>query len=274
VSVTLDVALAGAARRIGMLDARALLAHVLGHDAAYLIAHGGEALAGDRHRAFEELVVRRAAGEPVAYLTGHREFYGLDFRVTPAVLIPRPETELLVELVLERLPPGAPARVLDLGTGSGCVAVCVARERPQARVVAVDMSRAALELAQENAATYGVLNIEFRLSNWFSRLADETFTVIAANPPYVAVGDPHLAQGDLPHEPAQALVAGADGLACLRAIADAAPAHLTSGGWLLLEHGHDQASQCREFLSHAGFTEVLSRPDLAGIERVTGGRLP
>lgn len=272
-NVTLNAALADATQRIGVLDARTLLAHVLQRDAAYLIAHGDDALAADRHRVFDDLVGRRAAGEPVAYLTGHREFYGLDFRVTPAVLIPRPETELLVELVLERLPAGSRESVLDLGTGSGCVAVCVAKHRPRARVVAVDMSRAALALAQENAAAHGVNNVEFRLSNWFSRLDGESFAVIAANPPYIAVGDPHLTHGDLRHEPAEALTAEADGLACLCAIADAAPAHLALGGWLLFEHGHDQAAQCREFLSRAGFVEIFSRPDLAGIDRVTGGRL-
>jgi release factor glutamine methyltransferase len=189
------------------------------------------------------------------------------------VLIPRPETELLVDLMLERLPVGIGCSVLDLGTGSGCAAISVAKYRPRARVVAVDMSRAALALAQENAAAHGVVNIEFRLSNWFSRLDGASFDLIAANPPYVAVGDPHLAQGDLRHEPAAALTAGEDGLASLRAIAEAAPAHLDSGGWLLFEHGHDQAMRCRDLLSQAGFAEVFSRADIAGIERVSGGRL-
>ena len=272
-SVTVEQALAEAARKVGVVDARALLTHLLRRDAAYLIAHGGEELEAGTRDAFELLIARRAAGEPVAYITGHREFYGLDFRVTPAVLIPRPETELLVDLVLERLPPGVAADVLDLGTGSGCVAITVARQRPHARVVAVDMSRAALALAQENAETHAVANVEFRLSNWFSRLAGDSFLVIVANPPYVAVGDPHLAQGDLRHEPAEALVAQEEGLACLRAIADAAPAHLAPGGWLMFEHGQGQAVPCREFLRQAGFVEIFSRVDLADIERVTGGRL-
>jgi release factor glutamine methyltransferase len=271
VSVTVEQALALAVRKVGAVDARALLAHLLQRDAAYLIAHGGEELDAGNRDAFERLIARRADGEPVAYITGHREFYGLDFRVTPAVLIPRPETELLVDLVLERLPPSTDADVLDLGTGSGCVAITVARQRPRARVVAVDMSRAALALAQENAGTHGVTNVELRLSNWFSRLAGESFLVIAANPPYVAVGDPHL--GDLRHEPVEALVAPEEGLACLRAIADAAPAHLAPGGWLMVEHGHEQAAPCREFLRQSGFVEIFSRMDLADIERVTGGRL-
>lgn len=272
-SVTVGEALAQAAQRVGVMDARVLLAHALQRDAAYLIAHAGDALDTGIQGAFERLILRRRDGEPVAYLTGHREFYGFDFRVTPAVLIPRPETELLVDLVLERLPASAEADVLDLGTGSGCVAITVARQRSRARVVAVDMSRAALALAQENAAAHAVANVEFRLSNWFSRLTGDTFLVIAANPPYVAVGDPHLAQGDLRHEPAQALVAQEEGLACLRAIADAAPAHLAPGGWLLFEHGHEQAAPCREFLRQAGFAEVFSRADLANLERVSGGRL-
>lgn len=272
-SVTVEQALARAVQKVGAVDARALLAHLLLRDAAYLIAHGDDGLDAGTQNAFERLIARRADGEPVAYITGHREFYGLDFRVTPAVLIPRPETELLVDLVLERLPPAAGADVLDLGTGSGCVAITVARQRPRARVVAVDMSRAALALAQENAGAHGVTNVEFRLSNWFSRLAGESFLVIAANPPYVAVGDPHLDQGDLRHEPVEALAAPEEGLACLRAIADAAPAHLAPGGWLVFEHGHEQAVPCREFLRQAGFVEIFSRADLADIERVTGGRL-
>jgi release factor glutamine methyltransferase len=273
VSVTLAQALAQAALKVGAVDARVLLAYQLQRDAAYLIAHGGDELDAGAREAFERLVARRAGGEPVAYITGRREFYGLDFKVTPAVLIPRPETELLVDQVLERLPAGAGADVLDLGTGSGCVAITVARRRPRARVVAVDMSRAALALAQENAAAHGVANIEFRLSNWFSRLAGESFLVIAANPPYVAVGDAHLAEGDLRHEPTEALVAQEEGLACLRAIADAAPARLAPGGWLLFEHGHEQAASCREFLRQAGFVDIFSRTDLADIERVSGGRL-
>ena len=272
-SVTLEQALAQAAQKVGAVDARVLLAHALERDGAYLVAHGADLVDDGVRNAFDRLVARRADGEPVAYITGRREFYGLDFRVTPAVLIPRPETELLVDVVLERLPLAAGADMLDLGTGSGCVAVTVARQRPRARVVAVDMSRAALALAQENAGAHGATNVEFRLSNWFSRLAGESFLVIAANPPYVAVGDPHLAEGDLRHEPAEALVAQEEGLACLRAIADAAPAHLAPGGWLMFEHGHEQAAPCREFLREAGFVEIFSRTDLADIERVTGGRL-
>ena len=271
VAMTLNQALAQAARSVGPVDARTLLAHVLQRDDAHLIAHGDDALDSDRQHAFDALIGRRGAGEPVAYLTGHREFYGLDFRVTPEVLIPRPETELLVDLALERLPPRTAAGVLDLGTGSGCVAITIAKQRPRARVVAVDMSRSALALAQENAAAHGVPNVEFRLSNWFSRLVGERFELIAANPPYIAVGDPHLTQGDLRHEPGAALVAGEGGLACLRAITEAAPAHLDSGGWLLFEHGHDQATRCRDLLARAGFAGVFSQVDLAGIERVTGG---
>ena len=273
-SVTVSEALARAVQSIGRVDARALLAHALRRDATYLATHGDDALDAERHSAFDALVGRRASGEPVPYLTGRREFYGLDFRVTTAVLIPRPETELLVDLALERLPLGAGCSVLDLGTGSGCIAIAIARLRPRARVVAVDSSEAALALARNNAETHGVTNIEFRASNWFSSLERWRFDLIAANPPYVAVGDPHLVHGDLRFEPSEALVAEEGGLACLRAIAQAAPAHLASGGWLLFEHGHDQGASCQALLAHAGFAEVITRQDLAGLDRVAGGRLP
>jgi len=251
-----------------------LLAHTVRRDGAWLIAHGEDALDAVDADAFRGLVARRAAGEPVAYLTGHREFYGLAFRITPAVLIPRPETELLVDLVLERIPPAAEFNVLDLGTGSGCVAVCVGKHHPRARVIAVDLSPAALALARENATAHHVDNVEFRLGDWLERLGAMRFDLIAANPPYVARGDPHLAVADLRYEPLAALVGGEDGLAALRTIIDAAPVHLARGGWLLLEHGHDQAARCRALFARAGFSDIFSRQDLGGIERVTGGQLP
>ena len=273
-SPTVNDALAQAVRRIGLVDARALLAHALQRDAAYLIAHGDDTLDAGREYAFEVLVGRRAAGEPVPYLTGRREFYGLDFYVTPAALIPRPETELLVDLALERLPETGDCSVLDLGTGSGCIAVAIAMHRPRARVVAVDISGAALALARANAERHGIAHVEFVLSNWFSSLEGRRFDLIAANPPYVAAGDPHLARGDLRFEPGTALIAEEDGYAGLRAIAESAPAHLVSGGWLLAEHGYAQAASCRALLARAGYVEVFSRQDLAAIDRVTGGRLP
>jgi release factor glutamine methyltransferase len=240
----------------------------------------------------------------VAYLTGSREFYGLDFKVTPAVLIPRPETETLVEAALERLPADAPSRVLDLGAGSGCVAIAIACRRPKARVTAVDASEAALALARENAQRLlgrcvgnppypplgkgggnsegaagappfekgGLGGICFVLSDWFSALGDERFDLVVANPPYVAEGDPHLGQGDLRFEPRSALAAGADGLDCIRRIVGDAPAHLAEAGWLLFEHGYDQARACRNLLQAAGLQDIGSFRDLAGIERVSGAR--
>ena len=273
-SITVNEALARAVQCVGIVDARALLTHTLERDAAYLIAHGDDALDAGRRRTFDELLERRVAGEPIPYLTGRREFYGLDLHVTPAVLIPRPETELLVDLALERLPVAGDCSVLDLGTGSGCVAVAIAKHRPRARVVAVDVSEAALALARDNAQSHSLVNIEFHASDWFSVLGDRRFDLIAANPPYVAAGDSHLARGDLRFEPSAALIAAEDGYACLRTIAVAAPSHLVARGWLLFEHGHEQGAACRALLARAGYSEVFSRRDLAGIDRVAGGRRP
>lgn len=258
---------------IAPMDARVLLCAALGVDAAHLITHSGRTLT-DRQRArYLACVERRRAGEPVAYLTGEREFYSLDFRVTPAVLIPRPETELLVELALERIAADAPRRVLDLATGSGCVSIAIARARPRARVVATEIDRAALEVARANARRHAAGNVEFVESDWFGTLGAARFDVIVANPPYLAEGDPHLDEGDLRFEPRRALVAGPSGLECIGPIVARAHAHLVSGGWLLFEHGHDQATRCRELLARIGFEAVASWRDLAGIERVSGGRV-
>lgn len=266
-----------ALRRMGggaaIIEARALMRHVLACDDAYLIAHGNQALTAPQAEAFEALAARRGAGEPVAYLTGFREFFGLEFEVTPAVLIPRPETELLVELVLERVPPGSGARVLDLGTGSGCVAVAVARHRPCAKVLAVDSAAQAVALAQKNAQRHGTLNVCVLRSDWFAALAHERFDVIAANPPYVAAGDAHLGAGDLRFEPRQALVAGPAGTECIAAITAEARARLNPGGWLLFEHGPEQGGAVRELLGAAGFSrEISTWRDLAGLERVSGAQ--
>lgn len=257
---------------IDPVDSRALLRAALQVSDTYLVAHPGKALT-DRQRArYLAWVERRRAGEPVAYLTGEREFYSLAFTVTPAVLIPRPETELLVDAALERVPAHAAFSVLDLGTGSGCVAVVIALNRPRARVTATDASRDALAVARDNAARHRA-RIEFVESDWFNALAGRRFDLIVANPPYVAEGDPHLAQGDLRFEPRTALVAGADGLACIRLIIAQARAHLERGGRLLFEHGYDQAGRCRALLVRAGYCDVDSRRDLAGIERVSGGAI-
>ncbi len=261
-----------ALRQIDAVDARVLLSHVTGRSAAYLIAHREATLTDGQRAAFGGLIERRAAGEPVAYLTGEREFYGRSLRVTPAVLVPRPETELLVDLALERIPGAGRTRVLDLGTGSGCVAIAVASERSHCKILAVDQSVDALTVARRNAFTLGVGNVAFLESDWYSALGAERFDLIVANPPYVAAADPHLAQGDLRFEPRRALVAGADGLDCMKTIVSGAVAHLVAGGWLLLEHGHDQAHAVRVLLAAAGYSEIFSAHDLAGIERVTGAR--
>lgn len=254
-----------------LLEARMLLERVLGKSHAWLIAHAQEAAGPEAERAFAGLVERRLQGEPIAYILGVREFYGLEFLVTPAVLIPRPETELLVELVLARIPENAAARVLDLGTGSGAIAVVLAKQRPQARVTAVEVDYAALVVARANAKRHGV-SVRFFCGDWFGALAGESFDLIVSNPPYVAAADPHLAAGDLRFEPQRALVGGADGLDCIRAIVANAGAHLRPGAWLLFEHGYDQAEACRALLEAEGYREVQSWLDLAGIPRVSGGR--
>lgn len=272
-TLTIGEALRTGQAKIGALEARVLLKNALGCDDAHLIAGAGRALSREEERAFANLLARRAQGEPVAYLTGLREFYGLQFRVTPVVLIPRPETELLVDLALERIAPAAGARVLDLGTGSGCVAIAIARERPRAEVVAVDASAKAVALARENAERHGIRNLAVLNGDWFGAVPGQRFDVIVANPPYIAAGDPHLAEGDLRFEPRQALVAGPAGLECIEVVIASSPGHLVQGGWFLFEHGHDQAARCRALLTQAGFAEVLTRRDLAGIERVSGGRV-
>lgn len=253
-------------------EAQILLGHAMGVSRAWLSAHRDDAADPSVADTFRELVRRRQAGEPVAYLVGRREFYGLEFRVTPDVLIPRADTETLVDAALEKLLKGAQPDVLDLGTGSGCVALAIAHERPQARVTAVDVSAAALIVARENAASIGV-DAEFVQGAWFEELDGRRFDLIVSNPPYVAAGDPHLQQGDLRFEPATALASGEDGLADIRIIVADAPAYLREGGWLLFEHGCEQADVCRDLLLDAGFGEVISRADIAGLPRVAGGRL-
>lgn len=253
-------------------DARAMLRAALRVDDAHFAAHPEQVLTREQGDRFAEWLRRRRGGEPVAYITGEREFYSLAFKVTPAVLIPRPETELLVEFALERVAADASARVLDLGTGCGCVAVAIARHRPHARVAATDISPEALALARGNAIRHGA-SIEYIESDWLKALAGRRFDLIVANPPYVAADDPHLGQGDLRFEPRAALVGGADGLACIRTIVADSRARLASGGWLLVEHGHDQAARCRALLREQGYREVTSRRDLAGIERAFGGRV-
>lgn len=255
-------------------EASLLLAHVLGRSAAWLYAHGDAHVAEPDAHGFLDLVERRARGEPVAYLTGRRGFWTLDLAVTPDTLIPRPETERLVELALERVPEGAPARLLDLGTGSGAVALALARERPHAQVTATDCSAGALDVARRNAQDHGIANVRFAQGDWFEPVAATGFDLIASNPPYIAAGDAHLARGDLRFEPAAALASGGEGLDALRSIASGAPAHLRPGGWLLVEHGLEQGAAVRDLFARAGLEAIETARDLEDRERVTLGRQP
>ncbi len=293
---TLAAALAAARAKLPASEARLLLGRVLDRPAAWLIAHDEWVLDAAALLSFASLVARRAGGEPVAYLVGNREFFGREFAVSSAVLIPRPETELLVEIALNTgvgvgslCVPGNPlarreaesrvcrdrgqvtARILDLGTGSGCIAITLALEAGQAQVSAVDASAAALEVARKNAERLGA-QLRLLQSDWFDELAGECFDLIVANPPYIAAADPHLAAGDLRYEPPAALCSGADGLDAIRRIIAAAPAHLAPGGQLWLEHGYDQAEAVRELLAAAGLLGIEQHRDLAGIVRVSGGR--
>lgn len=256
----------------GRVDAEALLLHVLGQSRAWLFAHAGDALDMDVQTAFQALVARRAAGEPVAYLTGRRGFWTLELEVTPATLIPRPETELLVELALQRLPHDAATPVADLGTGSGAVALAIASERAYATVVATDASPEALAVAGRNAQRLGVANVRFIHGDWLAPLGNERLALIVSNPPYIEASDPHLAQGDLRYEPVSALASGTDGLRDIRHIIAGADAHLESGGWLLLEHGWNQGEAVRALLCAAGFEQVFTAQDLEKRDRVSGGR--
>jgi release factor glutamine methyltransferase len=270
---SIDAALAAARRKVGVpaAEARLLLRYVLGRDAAWLAAHGDEMLSDAAAAALASKIDRRAGGEPIAYLVGEREFFGRTFQVTPDVLIPRPETELLVELSLAKLSAIPRPRLLELGTGSGCVAVTLACKLPQAQIVAADVSAGALAVAGANARSHGAV-VDFRLSDWFSAL-DGRFDLIVANPPYVAVADPHLGEGDLRFEPSLALASGCDGLDAIRAIVAAAPRFLYDGGWLLLEHGCDQGAAVGELLKSVGMESIEEHRDLAGLDRVSVGWL-
>lgn len=261
---------AGAGREASAdLDAQLLLAYVLDVPRARLRSHPESAPGTEAAGRYRALLERRADGEPLAYLTGEKDFWTLRLKVTPAVLVPRPETELLVERCLALWPAGH-ARVADLGTGSGAIALALASERPAWQVLASDVSPQALATARVNAAALGLNQIEFRLGSWFEPLRGERFDLLVSNPPYIAADDPHLTQ--LTHEPRLALTPGSDALACLRAIIHGAGAHLTRGGWLLLEHGATQATQVRHELVLAGMRHVRSHRDLAGLERMTEGQ--
>ena len=272
---TLGEALAFARQRIDRLDARLLLQYATGCSHADLLARPEMPVIGPAGEQFVAWVERRAAGEPLAYLVGEAEFRGRVFQVSPAVLIPRPETEVLIELALEVLAGRAAADVVDLGTGSGIVAVSLALECPVATVSAVDLSPGALAVARNNAGRLGA-KVDFHEGDWFAPLAGRRFDLIVSNPPYVAEGDPHLELNGLPHEPPLALTdqePGGNGLACIRRIVADAAAHLKPGGWLLFEHGYDQGEASRNLLAAAGFKEAFTHPDLAGIARVSGAHL-
>ncbi|MDX1459541.1 MAG: peptide chain release factor N(5)-glutamine methyltransferase [Xanthomonadales bacterium] len=255
----------------GALEAELLLAHALDAPRSFLYAHPESDLPDGRVARFEQLLSRRLTGEPIAYLTGRRAFWTLDLEVTPDVLIPRHETELLVECALAVIPPEMETRVADIGTGSGAIALALARERPEATVHASDISPAALDLARRNARHHGLENVDFRLGSWCKPL-DGLYSVIVSNPPYVDRDDPYLSAGDCRFEPRLALTPGPDGLAAIRALCVQVPGRLEVGGWLMLEHGHQQGPQVRQLLHRSGFAEIETHRDLASHERVTSGR--
>lgn len=270
---SVDAALREARAGLEPGEADVLLAHVLGRPRSWLHAHGDAALPPALAGRFAGLVERRLAGVPVAYLTGRRGFRDLELEVTPDTLIPRPETELLVELALARLPDGSAPRVADLGTGSGAIALSLARARPRASVLATDASGAALDVARANAARLGIGNVAFARGHWWQPAGSARFDLAASNPPYIAAGDPHLSEGDLRHEPRTALVSGRDGLDALREIAGGAVRHLAPGGWLLVEHGWEQGAAVRGLFVGAGLQDVATSRDLEGRDRVTAGCL-
>lgn len=254
------------------LDAEVLLAHALDKPRSHLHAWPDRVPDSDARARFEALLARRAGGEPVAYLTGVREFWSLPLAVTPATLIPRPETETLVSLALALIPAGVPVDVADLGTGSGAIALAIARERPHARILATDRSANALEVARANAQHLAVDTVDFAAGDWCTALGAREFDLIVSNPPYIPAGDPHLAQGDVRFEPRTALAAGSDGLVDLAAIAHCARTHLRAGGWLLLEHGYDQQSAVMHLLRDLGYRDIAGHPDSSGLDRVVCGR--
>ena len=252
-------------------EAEILAAHALGRDRAWLFAHSHDSIDAAQAGAAMSLAKRRASGEPIAYLTGHREFWSLDLHVTPDVLIPREDTEILVRTALRHCAQGKKVDIADLGTGSGAIALAIAHERPRARVVALDASAAALEVARGNAERLGIMNVEFVHSDWFAALRGRRFDMIVSNPPYIAAGDPHLSAGDLRFEPARALASGGDGLDAIRHLARESPAHLHDAGMLAMEHGFEQGAAVRDLLRQSGFVEIYTERDLEGRERVSGG---
>lgn len=256
------------------LETQLLMQHVLNVNRAWLIAHANDALQPHNHADFEALLNRRLLGEPIAYILGYREFYGLQLKVTPDTLIPRPDTETLVETVLAKVLPDQTAHILDLGTGTGAIALAIANNRPQAQVTAIDASQAALDVATENAKKLGIPNVNFALSHWFNDLAHRSFDVIVSNPPYIETSDAHLNQGDLRFEPVTALASGKDGLDDIRKIIEDCLIHLKPQGWLMLEHGYNQAEQVADLMAQAGLVSIETIKDFGGNQRVTIGKNP
>jgi len=266
------------AHQLDAIDARyesqLLLQHALKVNRAWLIAHENDDLAANIQHAFDALVQRRIGGEPIAYILGSREFYGLNLAVTPATLIPRPDTEVLVEIALGKIPANEPAQILDLGTGTGAIALAIAQQRPQAQVTGVDASSPALEVAISNSRQLHISNLHFVLSDWFNDLDHSRFDVIVSNPPYIEEADTHLQQGDLRFEPLSALASGADGLDDIRRIIDGCLIHLKPQGWLMFEHGYNQAATVRELMAQTGLVNIETFKDLGGNDRVTIGKNP
>jgi len=251
------------------LDIEVLLSHLLSYSRAALYVHSGDALTSEQLKIFQSLLTRRQQGEPIAYITGHREFWSLDLMVNMDVLIPRPETELLVEETLRLLPRENKCHILELGTGSGAIALALAKECPHWEIMATDFSVSALAVAKQNAQKNGLSNVTFLESDWCNQLLAMQFNLIVSNPPYIAEQDPHLLQGDVRFEPQTALISGSDGLEDIRLIAQQAKPYLLENGYLLLEHGYDQAKQVKEILSNESYRDIVTLKDLSELERIT-----
>lgn len=254
------------------IEVRVLLSHALGNVShAWLIAHGDDPVTDTLRQSFENLLARRIAGEPIAHILGQREFFGREFKVSPATLIPRPDTEILIEIALEKIPAEQPCRILDLGTGTGAIGITLALERPHSEVVIVDFSDEALAVAKENIRQLAASNVTALHSDWYSAVQGQHFDIIVSNPPYIESADPHLQQGDLRFEPITALASGADGLDDIRTISDQAASHLNPSGWLMLEHGYQQGAAVCDILHQHRFVSISTVTDLAGHDRVTLG---